>query len=116
MPLEAFQAKFGTYEGSRINQRILEITAGRGLDVAFDAVGLKVTFEQALACLTVGGRLVAPLRPEQVRLPTDRIEDPRAIDVLIDGEGYRPKALKPVPGTAAPADAPAQEKEKGYEF
>ena len=37
-------------------------------------------------------------------------------DVLIDGEGYRPKALKPVPGAAAPADAPAQEKEKGYEF
>ena len=59
---------------------------------------------------------IGPVRPEQVRLPTDRIEDPRAIDVLIDGEGYRPKALKPVPGTAAPADAPAQEKEKGYEF
>ena len=66
--------------------------------------------------IVVTPRLVAPLRPEQVRLPTDRIEDPRAIDVLIDGEGYRPKALKPVPGTAAPADAPAQEKEKGYEF
>ena len=66
--------------------------------------------------IVVTPRLVAPLRPEQVRLPTDRIEDPRAIDVLIDGEGYRPKALKPVPGTAAPANAPAQEKEKGYEF
>ena len=39
--------------------RIGEITGGRGLDVAFDAVGLKVTFEQALDCLTVGGRLVA---------------------------------------------------------
>ena len=37
---------------------IREITGGRGLDVAFDAVGLKVTFEQALDCLTVGGRLV----------------------------------------------------------
>lgn len=39
--------------------RLGEITAGRGLDVAFDAVGLKVTFEQALNSLTVGGRLVA---------------------------------------------------------
>lgn len=36
-----------------------ELTSGRGLDVAFDAVGLKATFEQALDCLTVGGRLVA---------------------------------------------------------
>ena len=72
--------------------------------------------------IVVTPRLVAPLRPEQVRLPTDRIEDPRAVDVLIDGEGYRPKALKPVPGVSAAttgtpaADAPAQEKEKGYEF
>jgi threonine dehydrogenase-like Zn-dependent dehydrogenase len=42
-----------------LKDRIGEITGGRGLDVAFDAVGLKATFEQALDCLTVGGRLVA---------------------------------------------------------
>jgi D-arabinose 1-dehydrogenase-like Zn-dependent alcohol dehydrogenase len=41
-----------------LGEGISEITAGRGLDVAFDAVGLKVTFEQALGSLTVGGRLV----------------------------------------------------------
>jgi D-arabinose 1-dehydrogenase-like Zn-dependent alcohol dehydrogenase len=38
--------------------KIAEVTGGRRLDVAFDAVGLKVTFEQALECLTPGGRLV----------------------------------------------------------
>ena len=38
---------------------ILEITGGRGLDVAFDAVGLRVTFEQALDRLTNGGRLIS---------------------------------------------------------
>src|SRR6201992_2009378 len=38
--------------------KIGEVTGGRRLDVAFDAVGLKVTFEQALECLTPGGRLV----------------------------------------------------------
>ncbi|MCW1958005.1 MAG: zinc-binding dehydrogenase [Mycobacterium sp.] len=42
-----------------VGDRLAEITGGRGLDVAFDAVGLKSTFEQALNCLTVGGRLVA---------------------------------------------------------
>ena len=38
--------------------KLAEATGGRNLDVAFDAVGLKVTFEQALNSLTVGGRLV----------------------------------------------------------
>lgn len=41
-----------------LQDKISEVTAGRKLDVAFDAVGLKVTFEQALGSLTVGGRLV----------------------------------------------------------
>ena len=56
--------------------------------------------------IVVTPRLVAPIRPQQVRLPTDRIGDPRAIDVLIDGEGYHPKALPPIPG-AAPLGAGA---------
>ena len=38
---------------------IMAITGGRGLDAAFDAVGLKVTFEQALDQLTKGGRLIS---------------------------------------------------------
>jgi D-arabinose 1-dehydrogenase-like Zn-dependent alcohol dehydrogenase len=42
----------------RLQDKIAEITGGRKLDVAFDAVGLKVTFEQALDSLTAGGRLV----------------------------------------------------------
>lgn len=41
-----------------LHDKIREITGGSGLDVAFDAVGLKSTFEQALDNLTVGGRLV----------------------------------------------------------
>lgn len=42
-----------------LKEKVAEATDGRMLDVAFDAAGLKVTFEQALDCLTVGGRLVA---------------------------------------------------------
>jgi threonine dehydrogenase-like Zn-dependent dehydrogenase len=42
-----------------LKEKVAEATGGRMLDVAFDAAGLKVTFEQALDCLTVGGRLVA---------------------------------------------------------
>lgn len=42
-----------------IAQKIAAVTDGRMLDVAFDAVGRKVTFEQALDCLTTHGRLVA---------------------------------------------------------
>jgi D-arabinose 1-dehydrogenase-like Zn-dependent alcohol dehydrogenase len=43
----------------QLGEKIAEVTAGRKLDVTFDAVGLKSTFEQALDNLTVGGRLVA---------------------------------------------------------
>ncbi|MCI4673906.1 zinc-binding dehydrogenase [Candidatus Mycolicibacterium alkanivorans] len=41
-----------------LKDKLADATGGRKLDVAFDAVGLKVTFEQALDSLTVGGRLV----------------------------------------------------------
>jgi D-arabinose 1-dehydrogenase-like Zn-dependent alcohol dehydrogenase len=43
----------------RLAEKIADVTGGRKLDVAFDAVGLKSTFEQALDSVTVGGRLVA---------------------------------------------------------
>ena len=42
----------------QLRDKIAEITGGRMLDVAFDAVGLKSTFEQALDSVTIGGRLV----------------------------------------------------------
>jgi pilus assembly protein CpaC len=54
--------------------------------------------------IVVTPRLVAPLRPDQVRLPTDRIADPQAIDVLTTGDSYRPIALPPQAG-ALPAEA-----------
>ncbi len=41
-----------------LHDKIGAATGGRGLDVAFDAVGVKSTFEQALDNLTVGGRLI----------------------------------------------------------
>src|ERR1700738_3738756 len=43
---------------NQLQDKIAEVTGGRKLDVAFDAVGLKTTFEQALNSLTSGGRLV----------------------------------------------------------
>lgn len=54
--------------------------------------------------IVITPRLVAPLRPSQVRLPTDRIADPQPVDVLTTGDSYRPVPLPPVAG-ALPADA-----------
>lgn len=56
--------------------------------------------------IVITPRLVAPLRPSQVRLPTDRIADPQPIDVLTTGDSYRPVPLPPIAG-ALPADAAA---------
>lgn len=67
--------------------------------------------------IVVTPRLVQPIRPDQVRLPTDRVGDPKPIDVLIDGEGYHPKALAPsqqaVPIGAAPATETTPPKPQG---
>lgn len=59
--------------------------------------------------IVVTPRLVAPLRPQQVRLPTDRIADPQPVDVLINGDGYRPRALPPQPGSMPSAGAAASD-------
>ncbi len=40
--------------------------------------------------IIVTPRLVQPIRPDQVRLPTDRVPDPVQADVLLNGTGYRP--------------------------
>ena len=58
--------------------------------------------------IVVTPRLVAPIKPGQVRLPTDRIYDPSEADVLLNGEAYRPKPLDPIAGPV-PADATATE-------
>ncbi|GAA3658978.1 zinc-binding dehydrogenase [Microbacterium marinilacus] len=39
--------------------RVRELTGGRGVDVAFEALGRPATFEQAVATLADGGRMVA---------------------------------------------------------
>ncbi len=62
--------------------------------------------------IVVTPRLVAPLRPDQVRLPTDRIADPKPVDVLTTGDSYQPVPLAPIagalPAEAATAAAPTQ--------
>ena len=45
--------------------------------------------------IVVTPRLVQPIRPEQVRLPTDRVSDPVQADVLLNGTMYRPNEVEP---------------------
>lgn len=45
--------------------------------------------------IVVTPRLVAPIRPDQVRLPTDRVKDPNELDTFLLGQPYRPQALPP---------------------
>jgi len=67
--------------------------------------------------IIVTPRLVQPIKPEQVRLPTDRIEDPTQADVLLNGVMYRPKELAPngsVPTSSDKAAAKAEENDYDY--
>lgn len=61
--------------------------------------------------IVVTPRLVQPIRPGQVRLPTDRVLDPREGDTFLLGQPYRPTKVDPAvpPGPGEPqskAEAP----------
>ncbi len=57
--------------------------------------------------IVVTPRLVRPIRPDQVRLPTDRVRDPDVTDVMLNGDVYQPVDLPP---------AAATQGNDGYEF
>lgn len=59
--------------------------------------------------IVVTPHLVQPIRPSQVRLPTDRVPSPPPGDVLLNGDDYQPTKLPPA-GTTPTARDP------GYEF
>ena len=62
--------------------------------------------------IVVTPRLVQPIRPDQVRLPTDRIPSPSVTDALLNGDIYQPQELPP----AAPSPQAPQTDGDGYEF
>jgi len=61
--------------------------------------------------IVVTPRLVKPIRPDQVRLPTDRVADPDAVETLLFGQDYKPQTLPP----SAPAGQPRTQGD-GYEY
>ncbi len=62
--------------------------------------------------IIVTPRLVKPIKPSQVRLPTDRVRDPNAAATILSGEPYDPV---PASQLAAP-QAPAAEQGDDYEY
>ncbi|WP_323982103.1 type II and III secretion system protein family protein [Novosphingobium aureum] len=65
--------------------------------------------------IVVTPRLVAPIRPDQVRLPTDRVPDPGELNTFMAGQAYAPKELEPN-GAPPPSDASPVKQGDGYEF
>ena len=62
--------------------------------------------------IVVTPRLVKPIRPDQVRLPTDRVADPDAAETLLLGQDYKPKTLPPA-GSMPQSTNPEK---SGYEY
>ncbi|MGC1270891.1 MAG: type II and III secretion system protein family protein [Croceibacterium sp.] len=58
--------------------------------------------------IVVTPRLVAPLRPEQVVMPTDRVEDPDAARTLLLGDDYRELSTPPAAGAEGATGAAAK--------
>ena len=68
--------------------------------------------------IVVTPHLVAPLRPDQVRLPTDRVKDPKVLDTLLNGDDYQERKLAPPAAPSADGAGPQREpaKDPGYEL
>lgn len=66
--------------------------------------------------IVVTPRLVAPLRPEQVKLPTDRVKDPDVLQTLLNGDDYQTRKLPPAAPDAAPAAKDQATKGTDYEY
>jgi S-(hydroxymethyl)glutathione dehydrogenase/alcohol dehydrogenase len=76
--------------------RLLELTGGSGVDVAFEALGRPETFLQALAMLGDGGRLVAVgIAPVDVRTPIDVTRLVRRGLRITGSYGARPRSDMP---------------------
>jgi pilus assembly protein CpaC len=56
--------------------------------------------------IVVTPHLVAPIRPDQVRLPTDRVKDPSEAETFLLGKAYHPQDLPPLTGAAPDSAAP----------
>lgn len=65
--------------------------------------------------IVVTPHLVQPIRPDQVRLPTDRVADPDPATTVLMGEGYDPVPLNK--GAQPPATKQQQQKQgSDYEY
>lgn len=69
--------------------------------------------------IVVTPHLVQPIRPDQVRLPTDRVKDPTEVDTILMGDNYRARPVKPADAaSAAPTGqgGAAPKQRDGYEY
>jgi len=66
--------------------------------------------------IVVTPRLVAPIRPEQVRLPTDRVREPTDGETFLLGQPYQPRELPPVSSDGTPPPAAQTKKDDAYGF
>ncbi|MDH7637328.1 hypothetical protein [Sphingomonas oryzagri] len=67
--------------------------------------------DQTELLIVVTPHLVAPIKADQVRLPTDRVLDPRESDTFLLGQAYRPQKVEPN-GAPPPAAKPVDPKSK----
>jgi pilus assembly protein CpaC len=66
--------------------------------------------------IVVTPRLVAPIKPSQVKLPTDRVRDPDAATAVLLGQGYDPVPASELAGAGQATAQPETRQEDDYEY
>lgn len=66
--------------------------------------------------IVVTPRLVAPIKPSQVKLPTDRVRDPDAATAILFGQAYDPVPASELAATGQAPAAPEAQQGDDYEY
>ena len=66
--------------------------------------------------IVVTPRIVQPVKADQIKLPTDRVQNPNELDLFLMGRTDKAVGINPLDPDAKPPEAPKTPKAEGADY